>query len=296
MKTKLLRLTGLLFIAASRLFAETPEPTIDYDAKTAFVYPERDLVSEVNHAIGEYNNEIRLPVSQERIQAEQHQQNIAYWKEKVTTLKDALAKERARLANAKASRSGQPFPECAQLPWGSSPQTVTDLLTKRGAKSAATTDTTKLSFRGGTLAGENVHLWECKFTGGKLYAVTVYFQRSNEGLELFREWNAVLAQKYHIADIAQDLAYSGAAVDVADYSFKTRLTDANQMANQAQAMGDAITGKWRPTLGWSFAGESRIALLLASPSAVAIAYVNGQLEREGTAAHEKAKREGTKDL
>jgi hypothetical protein len=296
MKTNLVHLTVLSLIVVARTFAETPELTIDYDAKTALIYPERDLVSEVNHAIGEYNNEIRLPVSKERIQAEQRQMNIAELKQKVATLKDALAKERARLASAKASRVAQPFPECAQLPWGSSPQTVTDLLTKRGAKSAATTDTTKLTFRGGTLAGETVHLWECKFTGGKLAAVTVYFQRSNEGLELFREWNATLAQKYHIADIAQDLRYSGMAVDVANYSFKTRMTEANMMADQAQAMGDALTGKWRPSVGWSFADNSRIALLLASPSAVAIAYVNGPLEAENQTAHEKAKQEGTKDL
>lgn len=295
MKTKLLRLTALSLIAVSRTFAETPELTIDYDAKTALQYPERSLVSQVNRAVSDYNAEgHRKPA--DATQAEWHQQNLAALKAKVTTLKAALAKERARLESAKASRSALPFPECAQLPWGSSPQTVTEMLLKRGAKAAPDTNTTRLAFRGGTLAGENVHLWECKFTGGKLYAVTVYFQRSNEGLELFREWNAVLAQKYHVADIAESLAYSGTSIDVADYSFKTRTTDANLMADEAQAMGDCLAGKWRPAVQWSFAGESRIALLLASPSSVAIAYINGQLEREGLNAKQKAKQEGAKDL
>jgi hypothetical protein len=273
---------SLLFILSFLVLVQGAKAAgeITYDAQDKLPVARLDgLIDTYNNMIESYNahiQEIGYPA-----------ESLASQKERIDELKGMITELKRRVESAKASRGE--FPSPAQVPWGSAPKQVAELMTKRGAKlteqSAAQSE-----FSGGEFAGEAAHRWAFKFFNDQLYEVQIYFSSTAQSMELFRHWNEVIATKYMIADVAQKISHEKGFNALSGSFQKLNSDTASRNASAANAM---VIGAWQPTARWNFGNGNRIDLVAATTDMVVIIYVNGAIKKAKDAA---PKASSVKDL
>lgn len=283
----------LVVLVSSTAFASEPigPVGIDYDPSTALQYPLDAYIATFNQYVGSYN---QLVTGLRMTPPHGNPNDLQFERTRTLQAKAKVEAEQARLSSAIAARASVDCPVCGQIPWGSSPSDAAKLLEKRGAKQRDGSSSAELKFDGGEFGGTDVQTWDLKFTGGKLFCVTVIFSSHNEAAEEFRQWNQAIATKYKIADGAKDLGYN--FFNVRDGSFKAIAPDVSWQVTMANVAAALEQGSWQPHLLWTFSSGSRIDLALISFDSVALRYTNGQIAAAATAVDQKAKADGQKDF